>query len=81
MQHIKEKSTLYTQNTIYNTSVMEMKLISHYLECPIPEFWISVQNEKKILNKKAVGTSYLCDYGLSTDVATKSKNRLKLNTE
>ena len=33
------------------------------------------------LNKKAVATSYFCDYGLSTGVATKSKYRLKLNVE
>jgi len=48
---------------------------------PHPEFLISVQNGYKILNKESVAASYLCDYGLSTGVATKSKYRLKLNVE
>jgi hypothetical protein len=44
-----------------------------------PEFWISVQN--KILNKKALATSSLCDYEISTVVGTKKKYRLELNVE
>jgi hypothetical protein len=40
------------------------------------EFWICVQN--KILNKKALATSSLCDYGISTVVGTKKIYRLQL---
>ena len=86
MQHIKEKSTSYTENKIRNTSVIDIKLITHSVECPpikhvLP--WILNQCTKWVENIEHEGSGYIqfVRLRLSIVVATKSKYRLQLNVE
>ena len=67
------------------TSHCELKIA--FQKQSMPEFWLHLQDEFKILSEKAklvllpFSTTYLCEAGFSAYIGTKTKYRSRLNAE